>query len=331
MKKRIAISISLLLCGVQAFAALPTLEQVKKWDAQQQHQKIIAQVDHLSPYKVARYKVQSLLELKEFDSATEFVEQRIAITKTPPQQSLNYNMLGNIKAMQAMDASIFTAASYAGDSLDAYKKAYELNPTTKLSNQSLIGFYVGAPSIVGGDTDKALELALKYEKLDPLEGGLLVFQSYWSQNEANKAKLKFNDLMQQFPNNAAVAFKGSQFYYDQELYSDNHALLKQAIQWPKSTKQDDNTHYHLHYAFAKNAIKVKTELSQALDSIKKLQQAPAEVTQRYKEWLQLREAQILLLMGNKEQAITIAKKARANSDSSKLKKLAKRIIKKGRV
>ncbi len=191
---------------------------------------------------------------------------------------------------------------------------------------------MGAPSFVGGDSDKAHELAQLLEKSFPYEGGLLVFHSLRNLDEIEKTEAKLQNLMSQYPKNHEVALQASYFYEKQEWFDKNQQLLNQSVTWSKP--DDEKMHrdwFLVHYFHAKNSIELKTDLDKALASIKTFQQGPERLTEDFEQWPVLREAQILLLMGEKQQAIKLAKQARSTSEDKKLRKKAKRIIKKGRI
>ena len=200
--------------------------------------------------------------------------------------------------------------------------------------QGLLGFLTGAPSFVGGDPKKALGIATKLEQQYPLKAGIWVARSYNSMDEIEKAETKLMQLMNKFPKNHQLALQAAYLYSNEDKFDESQQVLQEALAWKKPDDEQQMAHYHrLNYAYVKNTVelKSKTQLDKALKAIQAFQQAPANILESYEQWPILREAQIRLLMGQKQQAIALAKQARAASDDSKLKKKAKRIIKKGRI
>ncbi|RLV60946.1 hypothetical protein D5018_04715 [Parashewanella curva] len=314
--------------------AVETEQQAKKLLADKQIEMLINDIKDDAPYEVANYKVIAFNRSKEFDTAIEWIDARLQ--KLPKNnkeaRAKEWLLKGNVYANQAMDASIFTAASYASDCLESYQKAHELAPHLLDTKESLIGFYNGAPSFVGGDSEKALALALELEKTHPLEGGRAIFESYKGMDEDEKAQAKLQALLTQYPQDLTLRLAGSRYYFKQERFKDNHALLMESIGIKKP--EDEETQavwYILHYELAKNSIESKLALPKAIEAVQLFQRAPKYVTEYYEQWPKLREAQLTLLSGDKKAAIKLAKQARAASDDNKLRKKAKRIIKRGKV
>jgi tetratricopeptide (TPR) repeat protein len=73
----------------------------------------------------------------------------------------------------ASSASMFSAMGYAKRCKNAYEKALALAPENPRSYIALGRFYAQAPGVVGGDKERALELARQLKKLDKLQGALL--------------------------------------------------------------------------------------------------------------------------------------------------------------
>ncbi|MCL1080031.1 hypothetical protein L2734_18030 [Parashewanella spongiae] len=323
----------MMLVVFSASAAL-TEQQAKQLYQDKNYNELITQIDNNASQKVVKYKVHAYVKQKEFEQAVDLIESRIKAFDANNKAGLSkeWLMKGDVHAQQAMDASIFTASSYAEDCLNAYKTAHKLQPDDLVTNKSLIGFYMGAPSFVGGDTDKAYELAQLLEKNFPYEGGMTVFHSLKSLDEIEKAESKLQALLTDYPKNHEIALQAVYFYQQQEWFEKNQQLLNQSITWLKPEDEEQHHDWFLvHYYHAKNSIELKTDLDKALASIKTFQQGPTTLTEAFEQWPVLREAQILLLMGEKQQAITLAKQARSASEDKKLRKKAKRLIKKGRI
>ncbi|MBM7073164.1 hypothetical protein JQC92_14200 [Shewanella sp. 202IG2-18] len=308
--------------------------QVKQLFEENKYVKIIEQVDDFAPYEVAKYKALSMARLEDFEDAIVLLDRRIAEIEPKDTEALakEWMQKGNVFASQAMDASIFTAAGYAEDSLEAFKKAHKLMPDDLETNRALIGFYRNAPGFVGGDVEKAIDMSIALEKHYPFKAGVMITQGYLAANKSEKVEEKFKQMQQAYPKNHELALQASYFYDRQERYQDNHQHLVDALSWSEPEDEaQKNEWFMLHYALVKNSVKTKSNLENALVALNNFKKAPEKLISNYEQWPVLREAQIRLLMGQKKQAIALAKQARAASDDSKLRKKAKRIIKKGRI
>ncbi|WP_133405365.1 tetratricopeptide repeat protein [Parashewanella tropica] len=314
--------------------AVDTEQQAKKLLTENKMDTLIAEIKDDAPYKLASYKVIAFYRNKDFDTAIEWIDARLQVLPKDDKkaQAKEWVLKGNVYANQAMDASIFTAAGYASDCLESYQKAYELAPHLLNVQESLIGFYNTAPSMVGGDNEKALALALELEKTHPLEGGRAIFTSYKGMGEDEKAQAKLQRLLKAYPQDLPLRLMASRYYFSQKRFNDNHALLLDSISLKKPQDEEKQaTWYILHYELAKNTVESKLELPKAIAAVQLFQTAPVFVTKYYEQWPKLREAQLTLLSGDKKAAIKLAKQARSSSDDSKLKRKAKRIIKRGKV
>lgn len=114
----------------------------------------------------AKMKLASVWMTRDLDDAEDWIEKA---RKQDPNHAPMHFLRGQIMGMQASN-SIFSALSYAGKSLDSFEKAVALEPTNVAYQQGLLSFYTQAPSIAGGDMDKAKEVASAITALDPIEG-----------------------------------------------------------------------------------------------------------------------------------------------------------------
>ena len=329
------LGLSAILLSHTLIAGEMTEQQAKQLLEDKNYTELEASIDESSHHQLYSYKVNAYLKQEKFEDALTLLEGRLKNhTDDKEWQAYNYVMKGQVHARQAMEASIFTASGYAEDSLNSFTQAHELMPNDIDVAQGLLGFLTGAPSFVGGDPKKALEIALELQQKHPLKAGIWVARSYSSMDELEQAENKLKQLMTQFPKNHQLALQAAHYYSKEDRFDETQQVLEEALAWGKPEGEKAIAHYHrLNYAFVKNTVelKSKTKLDKALVAIQSFQQAPTHIVADYEQWPLLREAQIRLLMGQKKQAIALAKQARANSDDSKLKKKAKRIIKKGRI
>lgn len=78
--------------------------------------------------------------------------------------------LGMVYGEKAGRVGIFKAAHYAGKCKSAFEKAVELDPKDPAARESLIQFYLHAPSIAGGSLQKAKEQAEVLRRVDRCRG-----------------------------------------------------------------------------------------------------------------------------------------------------------------
>lgn len=104
----------------------------------------------------------------------------------------------------AQKASIFSKLGYAEDFLEAMEKTLKLKPNHEDALNTLIGFHLGAPSIAGGDTDKALTYAKQLQSFNKEQGYEQLANVYWQTEKADLAEQTLLEGLKEFPESARV-------------------------------------------------------------------------------------------------------------------------------
>ncbi len=329
--KRIWLIGVLFTSSVAAFEL--TEQQIKQSFEAKQYQQILTQVDDMASHDLVLYKIKSLIEQERIDDALNLVEKRINTQKQNKEwQAYNHFLKAEVHAAEAEDANIFTVSGYITDALESLTHAQQLLPENLEINQALIGFLNGVPSFFGGDAEKGLLLAKKLEVLYPHDAGVMVVESYTSLDKFDLAEQKIQSLFKEFPESHATALQATYLYDELELTQKKQSLLNRALTWAHPEDEDQMYYVHmLNYEYVQNSIELKTDFAKAIDAIHSFQGAPLETRSHYEQWPVLYEAQLHLLMGKKNKAVALAKQARAASEDSKIRRQAKRIIKKGKI
>ena len=89
------------------------------------------------------------------DGAIEILEK--AVAQLPKSAEAHY-WLGCAYGVKVQAGGMFAAAKYASNVKDEFEKAVALDPKYVDARYSLVQVYAGAPGIMGGSFDKALEL-----------------------------------------------------------------------------------------------------------------------------------------------------------------------------
>lgn len=116
-----------------------------------------------------------------------------------PTDSEYQRTLGDACGLAAMQAGMFAKLGWAKRCLAAYQKAVELDPRNLAARQSLLGFYQGAPSFVGGGMDKAYAEAEKIKQLDPAQGRIAYAGLYVADKKYDQAFGLFEEVLQATP------------------------------------------------------------------------------------------------------------------------------------
>lgn len=100
----------------------------------------------------------AVLSLREgnYDDAIDYLDAAIDVEENNPKY---YNMLGNAYGMKAQNSGVFKAAFAAPKAKSSWEKALEMKPDFLNAKQALFQYYLRAPGIMGGDEQKAKEIA----------------------------------------------------------------------------------------------------------------------------------------------------------------------------
>ncbi len=102
--------------------------------------------------------------MDDWDHAERACKRAIALD---PSNSRYHLWLGRVYGEKADHAGFLSAASLAGKVQDEFQRAVELNPRDVDARLDLAEFYLEAPGIIGGSTDKAREQARIIGTTDP--------------------------------------------------------------------------------------------------------------------------------------------------------------------
>jgi tetratricopeptide (TPR) repeat protein len=164
--------------------------------------------DSFSPKHYELY-VSSLSRI-DLDDAEDAAERAITAYDDNAQM---YLLHGRVMGQQA-SGSIFSALGYAKRALASFKKATNLEPTNTKYLNALMSFYLMAPSIAGGDTQKALALANNISMLDEVKG--------------ITAKARYFGAIEEYENAYTTIEKGIELYPTEiELYAQLASLYVQ--------------------------------------------------------------------------------------------------------
>jgi tetratricopeptide (TPR) repeat protein len=124
-----------------------------------------------------------------------------AITEEKKALELNSNnaeyhyILARLYIFEISNANIFRKISLSSSSEEELLAALKIDPNHNGAMIALGNFYYQAPSIAGGDIDKAIEQANNLIKIDEKEGRLLLVQIYYSTQNYEKATEESNKLI----------------------------------------------------------------------------------------------------------------------------------------
>lgn len=116
-----------------------------------------------------------------------------------PNEARVHNALGDAHGLAAQTAGLLAKLGCAKRCLAAYARAVELEPENPRWRWSLLGFYLLAPRLAGGGTDKAYAEAEQIRRLDPMAGRVAFATLYLAEKRWAAAFAEFEPVLEQTP------------------------------------------------------------------------------------------------------------------------------------
>jgi tetratricopeptide (TPR) repeat protein len=161
-------------------------------------------------------------QVQNWDQAISACEKA---TNLAPGNSNYHLWLGRAYGEKASIAHFVSAASLAKKVKAEFETAVQLDPQNVDARADLAEYYLQAPAIMGGGTDKALAQAQAIAKLDTVEGDRMLGRVAEKNKDYAGAERKFRDAVTT-SNNADSWNDLAQFYQRQGRYDD----MEKAIQ-----------------------------------------------------------------------------------------------------
>ena len=227
--------------------------------------------------------------------------------KQTPNDAQLHKIAGDVFAVRAQDASLFSAPGLAKKTLKSYKKAVELAPENTNYRMSLMQFYLFAPGIVGGSKKLGAEQAEKINQLDPVSG--VVADSFLLLNKKDKESLDalFSGLSPELLSNPRVKMAKANYLRSTDQFDQALELLSSLTELPTATLPEDQKLLPYRAMMQIGFIGLNSETHQAtgLKSFKRyLDTAPATYKLTSKKWVSLFLGRLYAAMGDSEMAKT---------------------------
>lgn len=151
-------------------------------------------------------------------------------TELDENNSMYFLKLGEARGTLAGEVGMFKAMRMAGKVKSAFEKAVALDPDNIDARSGLVTYYLNAPGMAGGSTDKAFEQAEEIAKRDALRGHFSRAQVYDKKGDADNTEREYR---------AAIALGAEDhdpylalgiFLTDQKRYADAMATYDQWLE-----------------------------------------------------------------------------------------------------
>lgn len=264
---------------------------------------------------------QLALQQQDYDDAEEYIEKAVDLA---PDNAHSHYFKGQVMAAQAQNASIFSAPGYAKKSLKAFERAVELAPDSIEYRSSLMGFYLNAPGIVGGDNQKGLAQAQAIQKLDEKQGLLALVQAYTVLEDENRLEQTYQLIEQKHADDPKLSFQRGIHLQNTGQWQpamDIFTRLSQA----QTSEDNREIKFNAMYQLGKTCGLSKTNQQAGIASLTNyIEQAPNHGQLPPKEWAEFRMALLLDQTGKRKEARNIYRKLKSSTSDKQLLKQVKR-------
>lgn len=313
----------------------PTIQDaIQAFEAEDYHQAkqlFRAQTEQVEvAYYLARIDFQ-MGELNKADAAME------ALLKKQANDARFHYWFAMIKGRQAGEASIFKAPGLASDSKKHFEKAVQLEPDNPDYIEGLMAYYTQAPSIVGGSTEKALQLALQLTEIDQKKGLIGQLNIYLKDEDKASATQVIKQLIADYSDSAQAMFivglvlQGEKEYPSALDCFQKARLANESERFKLLTvseqKAADVFAKGAIYQIGRNALLSDMEIEKGIEALETFLTIESKPGLPSHNWARTRLAALYFKQGNTEKAKKLADMAAADKSKGGPQKEAKKLLK----
>ena len=166
------------------------------------------------------------LEGNDADKAAGWFERAIGMN---PKSSVYYDWLGRAYGTQAQHANRFRQPFLARKTKNAWETALALDPDNLDVRDDLIIFYSRVPGFLGGNKEKAHEMALEIMKRNPYRGSMAATNLCAAANDTLCVVRGLQEMMTSYPDSAGVYAGLAVFYANQNQFDKAFAVLDERL------------------------------------------------------------------------------------------------------
>jgi Tfp pilus assembly protein PilF len=166
------------------------------------------------------------LEGNDADKAVEWFERAVRMN---PKSSLYYDWLGRAYGTQAQHANRFRQPFLARKTKNAWETALALDPDNLDVRDDLIIFYTRVPGFLGGNKEKAREMALEIKRRNAYRGSIAAASLCAADNDTLCVERGLQEMMTIYPDSAGVYTGLAVFYANQKQFDKAFAVLDQRL------------------------------------------------------------------------------------------------------
>ncbi len=168
------------------------------------------------------------IEMENDDAAkaAEWFERAVTMN---PKSALYYDWLGRAYGTQAQHANPFRLPFLARKTKSAWETALAIDPENLDVRDDLIILYSRAPSFVGGNKQKAHEMALEIRKRNPYRGSIAAANLCAADKDTLCVERELQGMAATYPDSAAVYALLAAFYANQKQFDKAFTVLDKRL------------------------------------------------------------------------------------------------------
>jgi tetratricopeptide (TPR) repeat protein len=173
--------------------------------------------------------------LEDYDNAISNCERAINLD---PKVSRYHLWLGRALGDKAEHSGPFAGLSLAKKVVVQFEQAVQLAPNDVQARTDLAEFYGSAPSMVGGNEEKAKRIADETVKLDPVAAANMRAQFALSQKDYTTAEREARAAIDLSKGSARSILELARIYGKQKHWKEMESTIQQALASPKKRPED---------------------------------------------------------------------------------------------
>jgi tetratricopeptide (TPR) repeat protein len=162
--------------------------------------------------------------------------------KLNDRSSSHHLWLGNALGDMADSTSKFKLPFLARRVKSEFERAVALDPRSVDARHGLIQFYIQAPGVMGGSTDKAIEQVHEIAKINPMRGHFEMANILAREKKTAELERELVTADKEFPDSSAAALALANFYQNQRRWPDAFAIFDRV---EKKFPSEASVHYSI--------------------------------------------------------------------------------------
>ncbi|MCF6226381.1 MAG: hypothetical protein L3J22_08800 [Xanthomonadales bacterium] len=241
--------------------------------------------------------------------------------KSAPTSAKVQSNYGILMAAIAQQASIFKKLGYAKKSLSGFKQASELEPDNLNYRQNLMGYYLGAPGIAGGDNDLALEQAKAIGTLDAKRGLQARFSVYQATDDTAAIESLLASLTETQNRDPDILLSVGLYFQSTKDYGKAIEQFELSIAHASDEETYQRSKYSALYQIGRTSVVSENNIENGMAALREyIQTAPTLDGLPSKNWAEFRLANLIELNGQQTEAKKIYTALEKNVTDRNLKK-----------